>query len=114
VNDVEIPSDMVITEVDSPDMLSEIRGLVFDTPSEMCLFSKGICFRYSKPSPPHILKIEKLELNPDGFPVKIAMSQKNLFDFAKKSVLDVLETNDGFYIVTPSLIFYSINETRQK
>ena len=110
VNDVEIPSDMVITEVESPEMLSEIRGVIFDTPSELCLFTKGICFRYSKPSPPHIIKVEKLELKPDGYPCKVSMTQNNLFSLAKRSALDVLETSDGFYIVTSSLVFYAIRK----
>jgi hypothetical protein len=105
---------MVIAEVDSPEMLSEIRGVIFDTPSELCLFAKDICFRYNKPTLPHILKVEKLELNPDGYPCKVSMTQTNLFSLAKKGALDVLETSDGFYIVTSSLVFYSVKETRQK
>ena len=101
---------MVITQVDTPETLSEIRGVIFDTPSELCLFTKGVCFRYSKPSPPHIIKVEKLELNPDGYPCTVSMTQNNLFSLAKRSALDVLETSDGFYIVTSSLVFYAIRK----
>ena len=105
---------MIITDVESPKILEQIRGLLFDTPTELCLFSKGICFRYNKPSLPHIIKVEKLELNPDGFPVKIQMTKKGLFDFAKKSALDVLETTEGYFIVSSSLVFLCPKEARQK
>lgn len=112
MGDVDIPSDMIITDVESPKILDQIRGLLFDTPTELCLFSKGVCFRFNKPSLPRIIKVEKLELNPDYYPAKIEMKQQDLFNFARKQALDVLETSEGYYIVSNTLVFLCSKEAK--
>lgn len=66
-----------------------------------------MAFHYSKPGPPKIMVVEKLELNPDSFSCKVELSQKTLFDFAKKRALFVFETDEGYYLPSSELVFFS-------
>ena len=111
VENVELPLDMIECDVDSKDKLETIRHgqILIETPNDFYLVSsKGnMAFHYSKPGPPKIMAVEKLELNPDSFSCKVELSQKTLFDFAKKRALFVFETDEGYYLPSSELVFFS-------
>jgi hypothetical protein len=111
VENVELPLDMIECDVDSKDKLETIRHgqILIETPNDFYLVSsKGnMAFHYSKPGPPKIMAVEKLELNPDSFSYKVELSQKTLFDFAKKEGLFIFETDEGYYLPSSELVFFS-------
>lgn len=114
VENVELPFDIIECDVDSAEELETLRHgqTLIETKSDLYLISKNgdMAFHYSKPGPPMTMKTEKLELNPDHFACSVQLSQKTLFDFAKKRALFVFETDEGYYLPSSELVFFSKKE----
>lgn len=119
VESVDLHSDMIISEVDSPEKLKELdpKHLFIETPEAFfaILPKEDVVFRYTKLSSlPRIIKVEKLELSPDAYSMKAELSQHALFEFAKRYGFSLLETSDAFYIYGEGAVFYAKKESQEK
>jgi hypothetical protein len=111
VDNIELPSDVILSDVDSLEKLNNIQNgqVILETEKDLYLLDKeGMAFRYAKPNClPQIMKCEKIEVHPDHFSVKVQLSQDALFEFARKQSLILFETNDGFYVPSSEIVFFS-------
>ena len=112
---VELPLDLVISDLDSREELDSTGHgeILIETPRDYYLVSsKGrMAFHYAKPNClPRMLRVEKLELNPDNFSAKVELEESTLLNFARKESLFVFEAKDGYYIPTASFCFFAKKE----
>ena len=111
VEDVELPLNMAILDINSKAQLESLQHgeVLIETPKEFYLInSKGdTAFHFCKPGLPEILKVEKLELNPDSFSAKVELTQQSLFDLAKKRSMYVFEDVNGWYVTADNFVFFT-------
>jgi len=110
VDAIEFPEDTIITSVSSQDEFDRLRKnqTTLETETDLFLIQKeGLVYRFMKPNvPPRIIRVEKLELNPDHYGVRLQLSVEQLFEFCRRERLWLFETSDS-YILPGETILYA-------
>jgi len=86
--------------------LMDKKQPLFESDNDYFIVNGFNVFRYVKPeTQPRILKVEKLELNPDYYGVKAELTKTQLFEFAKKELIFIFETEDSYIIPSTICLF---------
>ncbi len=99
--------------------LPELEGLlernmpIFESDNDFFIVKAFSVFRFVKPeSAPRILKVQKLEVNPDAYAVKVQLSREALFDFARRESLFIFETEDC-YVLPSSIYLFALKKEKE-
>jgi len=109
ISNIELSDFMCILNIDNFSRLVSLQKpdeTILETDREYFLIHENLAYRcFKEKAMPKTLKVNSLELNPDGFSVKVCVEKDVLLSFALRNNMLVFETEDQYVIPTDIYLF---------